>query len=206
MAMPSPALMQAFSQASGLDFYGVAEARSALISLFTITGYLPSSSCCAIGGMAVVIHVGAAHDGSALRQISPDLDLLVDPSQLSTLAKLIPVTNSLLGLSVIGSAITIDIIAALDPLQEAALVDARLHNVAGVFQRVISPPYLIALKLLAGRDKDMADINLLFLQSDKAGQRIPLQQSVRQILSTFCPELIEDFDSRCQAWQSGIGF
>ena len=140
MAMPSPALIQAFSQVLGLDLYGAAEARSALNSLFTITGHLPSSSCCAIGGMAVVIHLGTAHDGSALRQISPDLDLLVDPSQLSTLAKLIPVTNSLLGLSVTHSAITIDIIAALDPLQEAALADARLYNVAGVFLRVISQP------------------------------------------------------------------
>ena len=61
-------------------------------------------------------------------------------------------TNSLLGLSVIGSAITIDIIAALDPLQEAALTHARLHNVAGLFLRVISQPYLIAVKLIAGRD------------------------------------------------------
>ena len=206
MAMPSPALIQAFSQVLGLDLYGAAEARSALNSLFTITGHLPSSSCCAIGGMAVVIHLGTAHDGSALRQISPDLDLLVDPSQLSTLAKLIPVTNSLLGLSVIGSAITIDIIAALDPLQEAALGDARLHNVVGVFLRVISQPYLVALKLLAGRDKDMADINLLFQQSDKAGQLDHLKHDVSQILTTFCPELIEDFDSRCQAWQSGVGF
>ena len=115
-------------------------------------------------------------------------------------------TNSLLGLSVIGSAITIDIIAALDPLQEAALADARLHNVAGAFLRVIGQPYLIAFKLLAGRDKDMADINLLFQHSDQAGQLDQLVHDVGQILTSFCPELIEDFDSRCQAWQSGIGF
>jgi hypothetical protein len=44
-------------------------------------------------------------------------------------------------LSVIGSAITIDIIAAQDPLQVTALGDARLHNVAGVLLRVICQPY-----------------------------------------------------------------
>ena len=86
------------------------------------------------------------------------------------------------------------------------LGEARLHNIAGVLLRVIDQPYLIAVKLLAGRDKDMADINLLFQHSDQAGQLDQLVHDAGQILNSFCPELIEDFDSRCQAWQSGIGF
>jgi hypothetical protein len=52
----------------------------------------------------------------------------------------------------------------------------------------------------------MAEIDLLFQHTDKAGQCDLLQKSVRKFLSTFFPVLNEDFDSRCQGWQSGIGF
>ena len=57
---------------------------------------------------------------------------------------------------------------------------------------VLGRPYLILLKLQAGRTQDLADVQrlLAYLPSSE-------RSSIRQLVVRFAPELAEDFDSLC---------
>ena len=144
-----------------------------------------------------------AHVGKAKRQISPDLDLLVDGKYLAKIAQLMPVKDSLLGLSSLGSTIDIDIIATHDQITTNALATARLMTVGGVLLRIITKEYLAAMKFLTGRDKDMHDLALLLGAIDLPdAEALPFK--VRDILMHSAPNAVEDFDSWISAFNAGV--
>ena len=188
----------ALSHYIGLDAYGPAEADEAFGLIMRITNNLPSRTSCAIGGLAVVTHIGKAQ-----RQISPDLDLLVDPTHLATIAELVPVRESTFGFALVGSTIDIDIIASHDAISAHALDSAKLMNLVGTLIRVIAKADLIALKFLSGRDKDYQDINIL-LQESGASQAAKLQNAVKDLLLAHVPDLIDDFNSWLNAFNLGF--
>jgi hypothetical protein len=57
---------------------------------------------------------------------------------------------------------------------------------------VLGRPYLILLKLQAGRTQDLADVQRLLAYLPSSERR-----SIRQLVVRFAPELAEDFDSLC---------
>ncbi len=192
--------LHALAQALGLHIYGDHESQKALSIFMAITTSLPPRTCCAMGGLAVVAHVGTEN-----RQISPDLDLLVDAKHLAQIAKAFPVKDSLLGLSVLSSTIDIDIIATRDQIMRDALHHSQIMNLGGTLLRVVTKDYLCVLKFTSGRGKDLRDLALLMSPTASQPDQ-DLQTKVRHILMRCSPEIVEDYDSWINAFTAGVRF
>jgi hypothetical protein len=83
----------------------------------------------------------------------------------------------------------IDVLTRSDPWIDAALA----HPVADpAGYPVLGRPYLILLKLQAGRTQDLADVQRLLARVPQ-----PERLSIRQLVQRYAPELIEDYDSLC---------
>jgi hypothetical protein len=83
----------------------------------------------------------------------------------------------------------IDVLTRADPWLDAALAQP-VADPAGY--PVLSRPYLILLKLQAGRTQDLADVQRLLAYVPQ-----PERDSMRQIVLCYAPELVEDYDSLC---------
>jgi len=57
---------------------------------------------------------------------------------------------------------------------------------------VLSRPYLILLKLQAGRTQDLADVQRLLARVPQ-----PERDAMRQIVLRYAPDLAEDYDALC---------
>jgi hypothetical protein len=83
----------------------------------------------------------------------------------------------------------IDVLTRADPWLDAALA----HPVADAAgYPVLGRPYLILLKLQAGRTQDLADVQRLLARLPQ-----PERDSIHQIVHCHAPELVEDFESLC---------
>jgi hypothetical protein len=83
----------------------------------------------------------------------------------------------------------IDVLTRADPWLDAALAQP-VADPAGY--PVLDRPYLILLKLQAGRTQDLADVQRLLARVPQ-----PARLSMRQLVRRYAPELVEDYDSLC---------
>ena len=146
-----------------------------------------------------------AHVGKAKRQISPDLDLLVNDKYLAKITQLVPVKDRLLGLSVISSPINIDILTTHDQITRHALRCSEIINLGATLVRVVTKGYLTAMKFLIGRDKHLSDLALMIGVLDlHEAEALPIK--VRNILMHCAPKPVVDFDSWINASNAGVRF
>jgi hypothetical protein len=142
--------------------------------------------------------------GLALRAYIPeratlDVDILIHERDAeATRAALLHAGYHITGLLSIGgfsvqtddsAAPPIDVLTRADPWLDAALA----HPVADpASYPVLGRPYLILLKLQAGRTQDLADVQRLLA-------RVPQleRDAIRQIILRYAPDLLEDYDSLC---------
>ena len=83
----------------------------------------------------------------------------------------------------------IDVLTRTDSWLEAALANPT-HDAAGY--PVLARPFLILMKLHAGRTQDLADVQRLLARTTP-DERTP----IRQLVAREHPDLVEDFDSLC---------
>ena len=142
--------------------------------------------------------------GIALRAYIPermtqDVDILVhERDAVQVQAKFIRAGYQLTGLLSIGDfsmelpqqkSPPIDVLVRVDSWLDSAL-NAPSHDEAGY--PVLARPYLLLLKLQAGRTQDLADIQRL-LAYRSSNER----DTMRQLIEQESPELVEDFDALC---------
>jgi hypothetical protein len=143
-------------------------------------------------------------DGLALRAYIPermtlDIDILVherdaEATRVALLNAGYQVTGllSIGGFSVQAADSTtppIDVLTRADSWLDAALAQP-VADPAGY--PVLGRPYLILLKLQAGRTQDLADVQRLLARVPQ-----PDREAMRQLVFRAAPELIEDYDSLC---------
>ncbi len=87
----------------------------------------------------------------------------------------------------VASQIPIDVLTRADPWLDRVL-DAPTYDQAGY--PVLARPYLLLLKLQAGRSQDLADIQRL-LGMTPHHQRPP----IRDLVAQYSPEFLEDYDT-----------
>lgn len=100
-----------------------------------------------VGGAAVVYWT------NHYRKVTPDLDIIVKPSELPKLKSQWTLQPGLLGVSFEEKDFIVDVLTATNSLYREALSDPVL--VSGV--PVIAPEVLLVIKAKAGRDKDIKD-------------------------------------------------
>ncbi len=83
----------------------------------------------------------------------------------------------------------IDVLTRTDLWLDQAL-NAPVLDPAGY--PVLGRPYLILLKLLAGRTQDLADIQRLLARTS-----VTERSAIRQLVTHEAPDLVEDFDALC---------
>jgi hypothetical protein len=81
----------------------------------------------------------------------------------------------------------VDVLTRADPWLDAALA-APAYDVAGY--PVLGRPYLILVKLQAGRTQDLADIQRLLSRTPKAER-----EAARRLIQQVDPAIVEDFDA-----------
>jgi hypothetical protein len=142
--------------------------------------------------------------GLALRAYIPermtlDIDILVHERDAEAArAALINAGYRVTGLLSIGgfsvqgadsNAPPVDVLARADPWLDTALAQP-VTDPAGY--PVLGRPYLILLKLQAGRTQDLADVQRLLAHVPQ-----PERNSIRQLVIQEAPDLVEDYDSLC---------
>lgn len=83
----------------------------------------------------------------------------------------------------------IDVLTRADAWVGTALANPSLDP-AGL--PVLGRPYLVLMKLQAGRTRDLGDVQSLLGHTP-----LPERASTRQLVLRFSPELVEDYDSLC---------
>ena len=83
----------------------------------------------------------------------------------------------------------IDVLTRADPWLDTALAQP-VADPAGY--PVLGRPYLILLKLQAGRTQDLADVQRLLARVPQ-----PERDSMRLLVLRYAPDLVEDYDSLC---------
>lgn len=83
----------------------------------------------------------------------------------------------------------IDVLTRADPWLDTALAHPTADP-AGY--PVLGRPYLILLKLEAGRTQDLADVQRLLARVPQ-----PERNAIRQLVTRYAPDLVEDYDSLC---------
>jgi len=84
-------------------------------------------------------------------------------------------------------AMPLDVLTRADPWLDDALAQP-VYESAGY--PVLSRPYLVLIKLQAGRTQDLADVQRLLGQTPSTERT-----AIRTLVETFSPELVEDYDS-----------
>ena len=84
-------------------------------------------------------------------------------------------------------AMPIDVLTRADLWIDDALAQAH-YDAAGY--PVLSRPYLVLIKLQAGRTQDLADVQRLLAQTP-----ITERTAIRALVETISPELVEDYNS-----------
>lgn len=143
-------------------------------------------------------------DGLALRAYIPermtlDIDILIHErnAEVARAAMLkagyhVTAQLSIGGFSVQGgdpTAPPIDILTRADAWLDTALAQP-VADPAGY--PVLGRPYLILLKLQAGRTQDLADVQRLLAHVPQ-----PQRKAIRQIVLCYASDLVEDYDSLC---------
>lgn len=143
-------------------------------------------------------------DGLALRAYIPermtlDIHILVHErnAEVARVAMLkagyhVTAQLSIGGFSVQGgdpAAPPIDILTRADAWLDTALAQP-VADPAGY--PVLGRPYLILLKLQAGRTQDLADVQRLLAHVPQ-----PQREAIRQIVLCYASDLVEDYDSLC---------
>jgi hypothetical protein len=140
--------------------------------------------------------------GLALRAYMPermtlDIDILVHDRDAAVVrAAFVAAGYRLIGQLSIGGftvqipdadAMPIDVLTRADPWLDNALAQP-IYDSAGY--PVLSRPYLVLIKLQAGRTQDLADVQRLLAQTPSIERK-----AIRTLVETFSPELVEDYDS-----------
>lgn len=164
----------------GYERYSHIQPRAADDFLSIIAAVLPANEWALIGGAAVVLHLGRSR-----RVISPDLDLYLSPAS----ERVIRVVFEQLAPGAFGyllnyRGLAVDLLIAAEPWQQEAVCLAMA--IAGY--QVVTLPYLIVAKVVAGRDKDLEDLALIYAFAPQAFVEASL-------LCTFAGVEAEDFDS-----------
>ncbi len=81
----------------------------------------------------------------------------------------------------------IDVLTRADPWLDTALSNP-VYDLAGL--PVLARPFLVLIKLQAGRTQDLADVQRLLGLASLAERA-----EARQVVKQYAPELLEDFDS-----------
>lgn len=141
-------------QVLGYDVYAKLKDSTALekIGHFLITNPREGVIC---GGAAVVATVGRE-----VRQVTPDLDVLITPALVPSVLHVFgnKVTRNRFGFSNVVDGMDVDWLLAVQPWQYAAIETSHTwKNVP-----VMAAAYLIISKFLSGRDKDKHDLQLLY--------------------------------------------
>jgi hypothetical protein len=141
-------------------------------------------------------------EGLALRAYMPermtlDVDILVHERDASAVrAAFVAAGSRVLGQLSIGGftvqesdseAMPIDVLTRTDPWLDDALAQPA-HDSAGY--PVLGRPYLVLMKLQAGRTQDLADVQRRLAQTSSTERA-----AIRTLVETFSPELVEDYDS-----------
>ena len=126
------------------------------------------------------------HLGKEVRVISPDLDIMLMPTELSRVAgmfgRMLPGT---FGRSVVVDGLTVDFIAATRGWERALVQKAiRLQGIP-----TIPMIGLIALKFGSGHDKDLNDLLKIYLANPK------LLEEARPLIKLAFSNEVEDYDS-----------
>lgn len=176
-----------FASHLGLD--SIVGMETAFVSDFPtlnqLMAVIPKNQFCVIGGGAVVAHVG-----KNARKISPDIDLMVDPGVIALLkGKGFELKKNTHGFSVDSEVLGIDLIVANRKYERTAIAKSTIHNIGGMKLPVISVPFLILMKMLAGRTKDMKDVVLLFKKHPTS-----LVEVVR-MMKIVKPDMVDDVES-----------
>jgi hypothetical protein len=140
--------------------------------------------------------------GLALRAYMPermtlDVDVLIHDRDASVVrAAFVAAGYRVIGLLSVGGftvqmpdseAMPIDVLTRADPWLDDALAQP-VYDSAGY--PVLSRPYLVLIKLQAGRTQDLADVQRLLAQTPSIERT-----AIRALVETFSPELVEDYDS-----------
>jgi hypothetical protein len=84
-------------------------------------------------------------------------------------------------------AMPIDVLTRTDSWLDDALAQP-VYDSAGY--PILGRPYLVLIKLQAGRTQDLADVQRLLAQTPSTERA-----AIRTLVETFSPELVEDYDS-----------
>ena len=170
------------------DFFERRTAMQAIPDLHTILAPIP---WVLVGGIALRAYIP--------ERMTQDVDILVhERDAVQVQAKFIRAGYQLTGLLSIGDfsmelpqqkSPPIDVLVRVDSWLDSAL-NAPSHDEAGY--PVLARPYLLLLKLQAGRTQDLADIQRL-LAYRSSNER----DTMRQLIEQESPELVEDFDALC---------
>lgn len=171
---------------SSRDFYRQRTAVQILPDLHTI---LAGIRWVLVGGMALRAYMP--------ERMTLDIDILVHERDSTVVQQaLLTAGYSVMAQLSIGgftmrplviSQRSIDVLTRTDPWLDSAL-DAPTYDQAGY--PVLGRPYLLLLKLQAGRAQDLADIQRL-LGMTPHHQRQP----IRDLVAQYSPEFLEDYDA-----------
>jgi hypothetical protein len=176
-------------------------ARPGILS--TLLEALSSYNYALIGGGAVSLYSGGQ------RRVSRnDIDLLVDSHEASALKELMQAHGFkflrenvfdgktwlvfLYGDDQPSEDQEVDLALALDPLAKIGVKEARKFPYQGREVKVAPPEVLIAMKIIAGREKDHRDI--LYLMKAIAEDPSFSEKKARSLVQKYAPERIEEYE------------
>lgn len=163
-------------------------ANLATEKLQNIISILQPGNFALCGGTAVVLYVGKDK-----RVVSPDIDMLITADQLPLVKKNFNTEPNRFGLTVLDDDnLSVDFLVSLTKLQREAINTAKVMKFIDMKFKVILPEYLMVIKMITGRDKDVKDFALLYKHSVNKEQVI---SKARKLVARFYPEEIDDFES-----------
>ena len=167
------------------------ERRTAMQPIPDLHHILDSVPWVLVGGLALRAYIP--------ERMTLDIDILVHErnAEVARVAMLkagyhVTAQLSIGGFSVQGgdpAAPPIDILTRADAWLDTALAQP-VADPAGY--PVLGRPYLILLKLQAGRTQDLADVQRLLAHVPQ-----PQREAIRQIVLCYASDLVEDYDSLC---------
>lgn len=169
------------NQLFGYDVYAEIASAASDDVIGQLKDKLPNRTWCVIGGGAMILHFG-----KEVRVISPDLDILLMPTELSNIAGMFGrMTPGTFGHSVTYQGLTVDFLAATKGWERALVQKAVNINDVPVVPEI----GLIALKFNAARDKDLEDLLKIFQVKPK------LFEEARPLIKQAFANELEDYDS-----------
>jgi hypothetical protein len=111
---------------------------------------------------------------AALEDVGFEQEVLDDADDFIAVTRVVPLRHRATGMPV-------DIVLAGPGLEERFLESARPCDLGGVVVPVISPEHLVVTKILAGRDKDLADARGVVARQAAALNVNAVRQTLREI-------------------------